>query len=424
MSRALLVLLAAGIALHAQEARRHALIVSNANYGSIASLPGVTSGAALLRPVLRQLRFEIAEIKDANLDDMDNAVSKLAADTRRGDVVLAIYLGLAAQVNQENYFLPAAFAPSKNQCDGYACYSMRRLASLIDAKQPAFFALIVDAAWDLPLLRQHFPEPGLARMEPGPNSLFAMSASPGRVFGDGSKSLYASALAEALSLEGVTLSQITDRIKRTVSESSGGAQLPSEASTVVRDFYVNPRPADAVAWDAVKDKQDLGALEAFVKAHPGSRFAAEAKSRIQDLSWKSASGKDLATLRGFLSANADSPFAANARAEIDALLVAQALSEYKAAMESRDLRLLLKLWPSLDKKQQAKFQGVFREARSIAVEVPFSAPRIANGLSSVAVRQSIQYPGQAAMSSVVNLNLKLAANGEMRIESLGDPAKP
>jgi hypothetical protein len=245
-----------------------------------------------------------------------------------------------------------------------------------------------------------------------------MSASPGRLTGDGSKSLYAQALADALRQQGITLNQVLDYVKRSVSESSGGSQLPSEASSVVRDFYVNPKPADVLAWEALKDTQDAGALQNFLKTYPSSKFVAEAAARLEDLDWKQASGKDVATVRAFLQRYPAARHKQEAESEIGLLLALDALKRYKAALEARDLALLKAVWPGLTKQQQSGFQNFFRDAKGIAVEsTPVGQVTVNGDSAAVRAKRSIQFPGQGGTNDVVVLKLKRTGD-EMLIESI------
>lgn len=389
---------------------RRALVIANSKYPAIASLPAVTSGLAALHPVLLQMRFDLRVVENATLEQIDGAITKLAKDTLPGDVALVFYLGLAVQSLQENYLLPVGFDPATTQGVDYEAYSMRRFASAVEERQPGFFGFIVDAAWEAPALRQKFPDAGLVRLDPErQGALFAMSASPGKSCGDGSRSLYIQALADALRQQGLTLNQIVDVVKRTVSEASGGVQMPSEVSTVVRDFYVNPKPADLTAWEAVRDRQDLAALREFEEKFRSSKYAADARVKIEDLDWRQTTGKDTATLRAFLSRHPDAGarHRKEAETELANLLVLDTLQRYKAALEGRDMKLLVAVWPGLTKQQLTSFQNFFRNARSIVVEAAPAGPPVVDGeTATIRARRAIQFPGQGLTSDVVALKLK------------------
>jgi hypothetical protein len=390
---------------------RRALVIANSKYPAIATLPAVTSGLAALQPVLAQLRFDVRVVENTTLEQIDGAITKLAKDTLPGDVALVFYLGLAVQSLQENYLLPAGFNPATTQGVDYEAYSMRRFASMVEERQPSFFGFIVDAAWEVPVLRQKFPDAGLVRLDPErPGALFAMSASPGKSCGDGSRSLYIQALADALRQQGLTLNQIVDAVKRSVSEASGGVQMPSEVSTVVRDFYVNPKPADLTAWEAVRDRQDIVALREFAEKFRNSPYAAEARTRIEDLDWRQSTGKDAAALRAFLARYPESAGARHrkeAETELSNLQVLDALQRYKAALEGRDINLLKAVWPGLTKQQLSSFQSFFRDARSIAVEAaPAGPPVVAGDSATIRAKRAIQFPGQGLTNDVVALKLK------------------
>ena len=410
---------------------RKALVIGNADYRTAGTLRTPIRDAAGIDDALRKLRFETTLVQNASLETMSAAIDKFTKSLRPGDAAFFYYAGYSVQSADENYLLPVNFDPADTKEIDYVAYSVSRILSDLEGRKPFFLAFLLDSAWDNPNLRRRYPDSGYARLEPRGQGIFVgFSAGTGRPNFDDRKSsmsLYANAVVDALHKQGLTLSQIAESVKRTVSGSSDGRQIPTEASTVIQDFYVNPKPADLTAWEKVKDSQDVSALEQFRNAFPASPYAGEAAARMEEIEWTAARSQGKAGLERFLTRYPSGTRAAAARKELATLqqqqqrqpeapkgpdpAIADLLRRYKSAMEGRNVDELAKLWPSLSKAQIATLRSFFRDARSIQIEAQPSAPPETNGdVLTVRVKRSIQYTGQAAQNDT--LALKLRRNGD------------
>ncbi len=407
---------------------RKALLIGNADYRGIGTLRTPARDAAALDETLRKLRFETTLVQNATLEGMSAAIDKFEKSLRPGDAAFFYFAGYSVQSTDENYLLPVNFDIAQNKELDYVAYSVSRILSDLEARKPFFLAFLLDAAWDHPNLRRRFPDAGFARLEPRAQGVFVgFSAGTGRPnFDDrkGAMSLYASAVVAALSQQGLTLSQIAETVKRTVSTNSDGRQIPTEASTVIQDFYVNPKPADVLAWEKLKDSQDVNALEQFRNGYPSSPFAAEAAARLEDIEWASARSKGRAGLERYLSRHSSGKYAATARRDLDALSQSQqpaqpdrthgpdphvldVLKRYKDAMENRDMDALMKVWPTLTKAQTNTFKSFFRDARSIRIDaLPTIPPETAGEFTTVRVKRGIQYNGMAPVNDTIVLKMR------------------
>lgn len=145
-------------------------------------------------------------------------------------------------------------------------------------------------------------------------------------------------------------------------------------------------------WDRVKGSRDTGALEAFRRKHPDGPQAEQALRLIQQIEWDAVkSSGNLQQLRGYQEKYPNSPFAARAAAEADRMehasagrAVLDAVAEYKAAFESRDLSAVRALRPGLSAEQLKSIKETFRQARSIQMALkPTGEPTITGSTASV-----------------------------------------
>ncbi|MEO8025993.1 MAG: caspase family protein, partial [Bryobacteraceae bacterium] len=259
-------------AVQAQPPGRKALIIGNSDYRAIGVLRTPLHDAAGLDQALRKLRFETTLVENTTLDRIASVIDKFAKTIRPGDAVFFYYAGYSVQSTDENYLLPVNFDPNMVKDVDYVAYSVSRILSDLEARKPGFLAFLLDGAWDSASLRRRFPETGFARLEPRSQGVFVgFSAGTGRPNYDDRRSpmsLYASAIVEALGMPGLTLSQIAETVKKLVGNASENRQIPTEASTVVQDFYVNPKPPDLLSWEKMKDSQDPTELERFRTSFP------------------------------------------------------------------------------------------------------------------------------------------------------------
>lgn len=405
---------------------RRALLISNSRYKIAAPLRTPASDVRVVETAFQKLGYTTTIVENATVEGIATATAKLAASIKPGDAVIFYYTGYAGQSEGDNYFLPVDFDPRGTGEVAYSAYSASRILADLQGAKPGFLAFLVDAAWDAPQLRRRFPEPGLARIElQGPNALVGMSAGAGRtIYDDPAKpnSLYTEALVGALQKQGLTLSQVAEDVKRSVVLASGGNQIPMETSTVIGDFYVNPQPPDAVAWEKIRNATDPAVFVRFREKFPASPMAGEAAQRAEALDWNGVNKNDPAALQAFADRYPNSRYAAGADKRAGEIKSANeseklgqyalaALKSYKLALEDRNLEGLKAVWPSLSKDQLSTFREFFKAARTIAIDgTPVEAPEIHGESAVIKCRRNIQYPGQM-QSDVATLYLRRQGDG-------------
>jgi hypothetical protein len=214
--------------------------------------------------------------------------------------------------------------------------------------------------------------------------------------------LYTQALSDELAKPGIGIYQLLEDVRRAVNQGSKGAQIPTEISTMVQPFVLNPRSPEAEAWDLVRDSTDPAAIEEFRRKFPNSSVSGQAALRIEELEWQRASQAHTAdSLRGFISKFPASPHASQAKLDLANLdkaaqatagraLVNEALQRYRDAFGNRDLEALKAVWPSLTRNEMGAFQNFFRAAKTVKLDLtPLAEPEVTGDSATVRCRRVV-----------------------------------
>ncbi|MGA7806717.1 caspase family protein, partial [Bradyrhizobium sp.] len=196
------------------------------------------------------------------------------------NAVAAVYFaGYGLQLEGENYLVPIdaditaasdvplRAVPLSDQMQALAMLHLKASFLILDVGRPTPF-----------LLSGQQPAGGLAWIEPKANMLIAFDAAPGTVSPDaaaGGYGSYARALAEMIREGGLTPAQMFDRVRLRVNESTKGAQVPWDASTIETRFMFLGRGPDAppradspehTAWMRSQPMGSLGVNDAYLVA--------------------------------------------------------------------------------------------------------------------------------------------------------------
>jgi formylglycine-generating enzyme required for sulfatase activity len=119
--------------LYSQE-RRLALLIGNSNYGSSRNLENPKHDVESMATSLRQLGFEVLPvIKDANLRQMEEAITSFIAKLKGYESGLFFYAGHGMEVEGENYLLPIDLKSDLTESDiKHLCYKSDRLRDNMD----------------------------------------------------------------------------------------------------------------------------------------------------------------------------------------------------------------------------------------------------------------------------------------------------
>ncbi len=82
----------------------------------------------------------------------------------------------------------------------------------------------------------------------------------------------------------------------------------------------SPEELEAQDWNRVRNAPDATQLEGFLRTYPNGPHAAEARSTLQDLVWKSANRDDVGALQGYLNRFPTGPHSDEASRRLDDIL--------------------------------------------------------------------------------------------------------
>ena len=234
------------LSFYAQEEKRLALIIGNANYDK-GQLKNPVNDAKLISFALDSLGFDV--ILDTNLErrrDLLNSINKFGSLVNEYDVSFVYYAGHGIQVNNENYLLPTKETfQSELDVEDYGVSLQRILKYIESEKDSSVNILVFDACRDNPFenswnKNRSIKGNGLAKVNPPTGSIIAFSTSAGNTAPDGTddNSLFTKSLYNNLLLSGISVEQIFKNVRSEILNKTNSLQRPIENSTLVGEPYI------------------------------------------------------------------------------------------------------------------------------------------------------------------------------------------
>jgi hypothetical protein len=222
--------------------KRLALVIGNGKYIHSLELDNPVNDARAMRDALQNVGFEVSEFENLNSAQIMQAMDNFGARLKEYSIGLFYYAGHGIQSKGSNYLIPVDANIKAEQQIQYDCVNAERILALMEAAGSKINIVILDACRNNPFERswsRAVEGGGLAFMNAPTGSLIAYSTSPGRTASDGSGSngLYTSALLENIKTPDITILQMFQNVRRTVSEKSGKSQIPWESTSLTNDFY-------------------------------------------------------------------------------------------------------------------------------------------------------------------------------------------
>jgi WD40 repeat protein len=243
---------ATGSAGTAISEQRLALVIGNSAYRE-APLGNPAHDARAMAVKLQELGFTVVERENAGLEEMRKSVRDFGNQLALGDVGLFYFAGHGIQSNGANYLIPVDADIQDETELATRAFSASEVLEKMDAAKNRINIVILDACRNNPLARKvRSAARGLATMEQGSGTLIAFATKPGSTSadGDGSHGLYTEQLLNALSQPGLSVEEVFKQVRMEVSRRSGGEQIPWENSSLLGNFYFNPRPEQATMANA------------------------------------------------------------------------------------------------------------------------------------------------------------------------------
>ena len=227
--------------LPAATEQRIALVIGNGAYSS-GPLKNPVNDATDMATALKRAGFTVTLKKNANLQEMVEAIEAFGNNLKRGGVGLFYYAGHGVQVSSVNYLLPVSSKINKESDVRFQAVDAGRVLAEMENANNGLNIVILDACRDNPFGKSfRSSSRGLAIVANAPSGTFiSYSTGAGQVAsdGEGKNSPYTRALLENIGKPGLTINKVFMNVRSKVKKETG--QVPWELSSLEGDFYFMP----------------------------------------------------------------------------------------------------------------------------------------------------------------------------------------
>ncbi|MEM6635250.1 MAG: caspase family protein [Pseudomonadota bacterium] len=279
--------------LDAQTTRRYAIVIGNGGYENIPRLRNAVADARAMAGFLEKQGYSVNFQTDITKHGFEDILRQALFDIDRNTEVAVFFAGHGFQIGAENYLVPVDADMDSVYDVPFEAVSLGSLVGIIGSRA-RLQVVMLDSCRDNPFagksavtqigneLRE--TRTGFASQAAPLNSSLIFSTSPGSVAydGQGENSPFTEALLQvAGSTPEAPITQVFEKVRRAVFETTKGRQVPWDSSTLVEPASFG---LTALSQREVSDAAaDVGASRGF--AEPASIAVASA---LRDL--KSVSG--------------------------------------------------------------------------------------------------------------------------------------
>ncbi|UPK25009.1 caspase family protein [Bradyrhizobium sp. 195] len=221
--------------------QRVALVIGNANYQNAPQLANPDDDAQSMAQFLNSAGFEVVSATDLTQNDMLRVVQDFSAKVAsRGPntVAMVYYAGHGVQLAGENYLVPVD-AKISNPTE-LVSNSVRLVdvMSTLETIPSRMRIVILDACRNNPFPSVNDAGRGLAIVDAPNGSIVGYSTAPGAeaLDGTGGHSPYTRAFLNVAREPNVPIEQLFKRVRLQVNQTTSGAQIPWESSSLTSDF--------------------------------------------------------------------------------------------------------------------------------------------------------------------------------------------
>ena len=345
---------------------RVALVIGNSAY-PFSPLANPVNDARAMSETLRVLGFSVIELRDAQREQMVEAIEKVrrTLDGKKA-VGMLYYAGHGLQADFHNFMVPVDARLSSAADVPRQTVDVNAVIDAFKSAGNRFNILVLDACRDNPFGEKSTSK-GLAPMDAPAGTLLAYATAPGNVAEDGDSALgnglYTSYLLKELQKPAARIEDVFKRVRLQVRQSSKGRQVPWESTSLEEDFYFNDgvkytfrtedlqrlvrlakEKEEALKRDA-EQAQEAERQQAAAKAL--QQFKAAEAQRLLDLELASARSRDEEKLKRMDAQKAVELAFAAEKADWD---------KVRNTEDPADLFAFLKKYPSGFISEQAQFR--------------------------------------------------------------------
>lgn len=221
--------------------QRVALVIGNANYRNAPQLANPDDDAQSMAQFLNSAGFEVVAATDLTQDDMLRVVQDFSAKVAsRGPntVAMVYYAGHGVQLAGENYLVPVDAKVSSPAELVDNSVRLVDVMSTLETIPSRMRIVILDACRNNPFPEVNDAGRGLAIVDAPNGSIVGYSTAPGAEALDGTNghSPYTQAFLNVAREPNVPIEQLFKRVRLQVNQTTSGAQIPWESSSLTSDF--------------------------------------------------------------------------------------------------------------------------------------------------------------------------------------------
>lgn len=221
--------------------QRVALVIGNANYQNAPKLANPDDDAQSMAQFLNSAGFEVVAATDLTQNDMLRVVQDFSAKVAsRGPntVAMVYYAGHGVQLAGENYLVPVDAKVSSPTELVNNSVRLVDVMSTLETIPSRMRIVILDACRNNPFPQVNDAGRGLAIVDAPNGSIVGYSTAPGAEAQDGTNghSPYTQAFLNVAREPNVPIEQLFKRVRLEVNQTTSGAQIPWESSSLTSDF--------------------------------------------------------------------------------------------------------------------------------------------------------------------------------------------
>lgn len=217
---------------------RAALIIGNQKY-TISQLETPENDAIAIAEKFFLNDYNVTKVINLSQSEMYKEVDAFFLKNAQAEVLIVYYAGHAVQVNGRNFLIPVDMP--KNAPDVLSrLFDLRYLIDKLTHASAHTKIVMLDACRDTLFAKSPNAASGLAELNAPPGTLVAFSTTPGATAedGDGEHSPYAEALLDVFFKPNIKIEDAFKEVRRRVMQLTGNAQVPTESSLLLNNFYL------------------------------------------------------------------------------------------------------------------------------------------------------------------------------------------
>lgn len=244
--------------------RLTALVIGNSNYPSEDYvLKNPVNDADDISKALKEIGFNVATLKDASNDSINDAVSSFRDNLNSSDVGLFYFAGHGVEINGVNYITAIDSSFQSEASLKFSAYPLDLLIEEMAGCSNQTNLIILDACRNNPFSRTRSGRVAnsLAPMFAPKGTFIAYSTSPGEISKDGigRNGAYTDSLLRHLHTPDLSIEEIFKRTRNSLASITGGKQTSWEHTSLTNEFVFNVSifksvPSDLYSKDALTDQ--------------------------------------------------------------------------------------------------------------------------------------------------------------------------